>query len=80
MFHWTTAGHVPYSVLELHHAKIRKSASQHEESCQVAPVELFQENYSIIEYIVCQVPDRNLSLMLTAQMLKLKCFDTHICK
>jgi hypothetical protein len=55
-----TAGHDPYSAVEPNLAKIKKSASQHEEHCRVSPVELFQENYDIVEHVVCQVPDRGL--------------------
>jgi hypothetical protein len=50
----TTAGHLPYSALELRPAETTTSASQLEVHLQDVPVEQFPENHNIIDQAACQ--------------------------
>jgi hypothetical protein len=54
----TTAGHLPHSALELHHAKTTTSVSQLETNLQAASAEEFPENYHIVEQSARQAGPR----------------------
>jgi hypothetical protein len=56
--HLTTAGHLPHSVLKLHHAETTTSASQVEAHQQAAKIHQFPGNHDMVEQSVCQVADK----------------------